>query len=215
MTTKVLRYLAGWSLAAVVLLSSALAQTVTGSISGQVMDQSGAVIVGANVTAENTGTSVKTAAQTNASGVYTIRFLPIGTYTVTVEASGFTAQRVPPFALEIDQTVKVDASLKIGTSSTLVVQGDAAPILNTTDSSLGDTLSASEIASIPLNGRNFSSLTLFQPGAIDTDPTGMTGNNAIERNTYNNDIPSINGNRIVSRHARRVRIDGSGLEKRE
>src|ERR1019366_2890910 len=119
MTTKVLRYLAGWSLAAVVLLSSALAQTVTGSISGQVMDQSGAVIVGANVTAENTGTSVKTAAQTNASGVYTIRFLPIGTYTVTVEASGFTAQRVPPFALEIDQTVKVDASLKIGTSSPL------------------------------------------------------------------------------------------------
>src|ERR1017187_3133265 len=210
MTTKVLRYLAGWSLAAVVLLSSALAQTVTGSISGQVMDQSGAVIVGANVTAENTGTSVKTAAQTNASGVYTIRFLPIGTYTVTVEASGFTAQRVPPFALEIDQTVKVDASLKIGTSSTLVVQGDAAPILNTTDSSLGDTLYASEIASIPLNGRTFSSLTLFQPGAIDTDPTVKTGNNAIERNTYNNDIPSINGNRAQANY---YTLEGADLNE--
>ena len=182
------------------LVAAAWGQTVTGSISGQVTDQSGAVIVGATVTAENAATSVRTTAQTNASGVYTIRFLPVGTYTVTVEANGFTAQKFPPFTLEIDQRVKADASLKIGTSSTVVVQGDATPILNTTDSSLGDTLSSSEIASIPLNGRNFSTLTLYQPGAIATDPTGMSGNNAIERNTYNNDIPEINGNRAQANY---------------
>jgi len=210
MTTKVLHYLAGCSLAALMLLSPAFGQTVTGSISGQVTDQSGTVIVGANVMAENIATSVKTTTQTNASGVYTIRFLPIGTYIVTVEATGLTTQKVPPFALEIDQTVKVDASLKIGTSATVVVQGDAAPILNTTDSSLGDTLSANEIASIPLNGRNFSSLTLFQPGAIDTDPTGMTGNNAIERNTYNNDIPEINGNRAQANY---YTLEGADLNE--
>lgn len=182
-------------LAAMLLLSSAFAQTVTGSITGVVTDQSGAVILGANVTAENSATSVKTSAKTNASGVYTIRFLPIGTYTVTVEANGFSTQKIPPFSLEIDQTARVNASLTIGTSSSVVVEAQMHPILNTTDATLGNTLSTNEIENIPLNGRNFSSLTLFQPGAIDTDPTGMTGNNAIERNTYNSGVASINGNR--------------------
>ena len=69
------------------------------------------------------------------------------------------------------------------------------PILDTTDATLGNTLSTNEIENIPLNGRNFSSLTIYQPGAVDTDPTGMTGNNAIERNTYNNGTVTVNGNR--------------------
>jgi hypothetical protein len=176
-------------------ISSALGQTVTGSITGQVTDPSGAVVVGAKVTAENTATSVSTSAETNSSGLYTIRFLPIGTYTVTIEATGFTTQKIAAFKLEINQTAKVDANLKIGASSTVVVQEEIHPILNTTDSSLGNTISATEIANIPLNGRNFSSLTLYQPGSVDTDPTGMTGNNAIERETYNNGSVSVNGNR--------------------
>jgi hypothetical protein len=167
-------------------------------------------VVGASVTAENTATSVKTSEQTNASGVYTIRFLPIGTYTLTVEATGFISQKIPAFALEIDQTAKIDARLKIGASSTVVVQEEIHPILDTTDSSLGNTISANEIESIPLNGRNFSSLTLFQPGAIDTDPTGLTGNNAIERNTYNNGIASINGNRAQANY---YTLEGADLNE--
>ena len=195
MRTKMLKYFVGCSLAALLWQSSALGQTVTGSITGQVTDPSGAVVVGAKVTAENTATSMKTPTQTNASGLYTIRFLPIGTYTVTIESAGFTTQQVPPFTLEIDQTAKIDATLRIGTSSTIVVQAETDPILDTTDSTLGNTLSSTEIANIPLNGRNFSALTLFIPGAIDTDPTGMRGNNAIERNTFNNGQVEINGNR--------------------
>jgi hypothetical protein len=188
-------YLLGSWLTALLCLSSGLGQTVTGSITGQVKDPSGAVVVGASITAQNAATSVKTAAQTNGSGVYTIRFLPIGTYSLTVEAPGFTTDQVAPFALEINRTVKIDVTLQIGASSTIVVQEDMHPILDTTDSTLGNTISSNEIENIPLNGRNFSSLTLFQPGAIDTDPTGMTGNNAIERNTFNNGQVSVNGNR--------------------
>jgi len=195
MTTKTFGYLAGCLLAALLGCSVAFAQTVTGSISGQVTDQSGAVIVGANVTAENTATSVQTPAQTNGSGIYTIRFLPIGTYTVTIEATGFGKQTVPPFALEIDQTAKVNVRMEIGSSVTVVVQSDINPILDTSDATLGNTLSTHEIENIPLNGRNFSSLTIFQPGSIATDPTGMTGNNAIERDTYNNGTVTVNGNR--------------------
>jgi len=195
MTTKTFGYLAGCLLAALLGCSVAFAQTVTGSISGQVTDQSGAVIVGANVTAENTATSVQTPAQTNGSGIYTIRFLPIGTYTVTIEATGFGKQTVSPFALEIDQTAKVNVRMEIGSSVTVVVQSDIHPILDTSDATLGNTLSTHEIENIPLNGRNFSSLTIFQPGSIATDPTGMTGNNAIERDTYNNGTVTVNGNR--------------------
>ncbi len=195
MRIQAFRYFAGCLLAASLLAPATFGQTVTGSITGVVTDQSGAVVVGANVTAENSATSVKTSAQTNASGVYTIRFLAIGTYTLTIEANGFSTQKIPPFALDIDQTAKVNASLTIGASSRVEVREEFHPILNTTDSTLGNTLSTNEIENIPLNGRNFSSLTLYQPGAVDTDPTGMSGNNAIERNTYNSGVAAINGNR--------------------
>ena len=109
MRTKLLRYSFGCLLAALLCLSAALGQTVAGSITGLVTDPSDAVVVGANVTAENSATSVKTTVRTNASGVYTIRFLPIGTYTVTIEATGFTTQKIPPFALEINRLVVTNA----------------------------------------------------------------------------------------------------------
>ena len=188
-------YLVGVCLIGISGLDISLAQTVTGSITGQVTDPSGALVSGANVIAENVATAVKTTATTNAAGLYTIRFLPIGTYKVTVEAKGFSSANVPAFSLEINQTAKVDVALKIGSTETIVVQEEAHPILDTTDSTLGVTLSTNEIANIPLNGRNFSSLTLYQPGAVATDPTGLTGNNAIERNTYNSGVVTINGNR--------------------
>ena len=76
------RYLSACCIACVttmLALTSALGQTVTGSITGIVTDPSGAVVVGASVTTQNTATGVRTAAQTNGTGAYTIRFLPIGT----------------------------------------------------------------------------------------------------------------------------------------
>src|SRR5208282_1855094 len=76
-------------------------------------------------------------------------------------------------------------------------------ILDTTDATLGNTLSTNEIANIPLNGRNFSSLTLFQPGAVDTDPTGMTDNNEPQNNLigYNPAPDAIAEVRVVSANA--------------
>lgn len=188
-------YLVGVCLIGILGLNTSSAQTVTGSITGQVTDPSGALVSGAVVTAENVGTSVKTTATTNSAGLYTIRFLPIGSYTLTVDFKGFASAKIAPFPLEINQTAKIDVALKISSTETVVVQGEAHPILNTTDSTLGVTLTTNEIANIPLNGRNFSSLTLYQPGAVATDPTGLTGNNAIERNTYNSGVVTINGNR--------------------
>ncbi len=175
--------------------TGSLAQTITGSITGTVTDPSGAVIPNASVTAINTSTGVRTPTTSNGTGNYTIRFLPIGPYTLEVAAKGFGKATIPQFALEINQTAKLDAHLSIGETQQVQVQGNIAPIIDTTDGTLGLSLSTDEINTIPLNGRNFSSLTQFQPGAVATDPTGLTSNNAIQRNTYNSGVVTQNGNR--------------------
>lgn len=174
--------------------SAAMAQTSTGSITGQVADTTGAVIPGANVVAQAVDTGVKTKTATNGDGVYSLRFLPIGRYTLTVAAPGFSPQTTQPFSLEINQTIKLNSTLKVGSESQVNVT-TAVPILNTTDGVVGTTFSENEIQSFPLEGRNFQSVSLYTPGVVMTDPTGMTGNNAIERSTTSNNLISVNGNR--------------------
>lgn len=190
------------------------AQTVTGNITGTVTDPSGAIVSGATVTARNTATGVESQATTNDSGVYTIRFLPIGQYEVSVSANGFVTAQYPPFALEVNQTAKVDAKLQVGAATqTVTVQGAIPPILNTNDSSLGVTFTTNEISNVPLNGLNFSSITLYAPGAVSTNgPSGMSGNNAIERNTYYSGVPNINGNRA---QANNYTLDGIDMNENQ
>lgn len=187
------------------------AQTVTGAISGQVTDESGAVVAGAQVVAHNIATGVDTNATANATGNYSIRFLPIGRYELTITANGFEAQKFPAFSLEVDQTAKLDAKLKVGAASTTtVVEGAVAPILNTNDATLGLSLTNNQIQTIPLNGRNFSSITLFIPGVVTTTPTGTSGGQGIERSTQNRDIPNVNGNRS---QANNYTLDGIDLNE--
>ncbi len=211
MRTRFFHYLAGCMLAVSIGIPATLAQTVTGSITGEVTDPTGAVVPNAKVTAENVDTGVKSQVTTNSAGIYSIRFLPIGHYRVVVDAEGFSPETVPPFSLEINQTVKLNEKLSIGSTSAIEVDSGSAPILNTTDGTLGITVSTNEIANLPLNGRNFSSITLFQPGAVTTDPTGLTtGANALERNTTSNGIASINGNR---NQANNYTLDGVDLNE--
>src|SRR6201990_264047 len=142
-----------------------LAQTATGSVGGTVTDPTGAVVPNAQVTAHNVATGVDTQATTNSAGIYSIRFLPIGQYEVTVTAAGFTTSKLPAFALEVNQTVKFDAHLQPGgTTTTVDVKGDVAPILNANDPTLGITFTANTVKNIPLNGLDFSALTLYTPG---------------------------------------------------
>jgi len=86
-------------LIALITTGTTLAQTITGNITGTVTDPNGAVIPNATVIAKNTGTGVETPVTTNDSGTYTIRFLPIGQYQVTISASGFVTSQYHPFQL--------------------------------------------------------------------------------------------------------------------
>ncbi len=172
------------------------AQTITGSVNGTVTDASGAALPGAKVTATNVQTNTSQTTDTSSSGVYNIRFLQVGQYKVTVEAPGFAPQTLGPFALEAGQDAKFDAKLGVaGSTSTVDVTSALVPLLNTENAELGTTLDTHAIDSIPLQGRNFSSLTLFVPGAVATNPGGFTGANALERSTGGSGQVSINGNR--------------------
>ena len=181
---------------ALAILASAprlLSQTVTGAITGQVTDSSGAVVSGARVLAHNSDTGVDAATTTDSAGLYTIKFLPIGHYTVTVQANGFKTAQVPAFTLEVLQTARFNVQLTVGGGSATVEVSAAAPILNTADYTLGSTFTENTISNLPLKGLDFSSLTLYVPGAAST--YGNTGTGSIERSTYYSDSVNMNGNR--------------------
>ena len=191
-----------YSIISLLLLTFALpsvAQTVTGAVRGTVTDASGAIVPGATVTAANTATGVKTAASTNESGEYSIRFLQIGNYKLTIEAKGFETAVYGPFALEIDQTAKIDIPLKIGSATTSVeVSDQLQPILNTESATLGETFTENTINSVPLNGRDFSQLTVFTPGAVSTGYGTYGQMNSTERSTNANNEADVNGSRQQS-----------------
>ncbi len=174
-------------------IPAALAQTVTGSITGEVTDSSGAIIPGAHVVARNLDTGVETSTTTNAAGVYRIQFLPIGHYQVTVQSSGFDTATVEPFSLEVLQTATFNMQLHVGSAATTVNVSAAAPILNTENPTISTTFTSNTIQNLPLNGLDFSALTLYMPGSVDT--AGTSGTTSIERSTYFVDTPNMNGNR--------------------
>jgi hypothetical protein len=113
------------------------AQTVTGSITGDVSDPSGAIVVGAKVAARNLDTGIESKTATNGVGLFRIDFLPVGHYQVTVAAPGFGSQALPPFALEVLQTANFNVKLSVSSTATTVDVSASAPILNTESPVLG------------------------------------------------------------------------------
>ncbi|NYF90494.1 carboxypeptidase regulatory-like domain-containing protein [Tunturiibacter empetritectus] len=169
----------------------AFAQTITGSITGTVTDPTGAVVAGAKVTATNVLTGVATPTVTNPSGIYSLHFLQIGQYKVTVESTSFSPQSTTAFSLEVDQEARVNVALKVGGTNSNVIVTDTAPILNTENATTGDTITAAAATELPLQSRNFSSLTLLVAGAISPNPQALDN---VGRGQYNGGF-FVNGNR--------------------
>jgi hypothetical protein len=173
-------------------MSLAMAQTTTGSITGTAIDPSGAAVPGVKIVATNSGTNVTFNGMTNEAGVYNLVFLPVGKYTVEAEIQGFKKATIGPFPLEVNQIARVDIKLEIGSTAETVEVTSAAPILQTESTATGDTVTSSKLESVPLNGRNFATLTLLIPGAISTAPNSM---NTSGRFQGSGSRPQVNGNR--------------------
>jgi hypothetical protein len=179
------------------------AQTITGDIGGTVTDPSGAVLVGAEVTATNISTGVANTVRTNQDGIYSIRFLPIGTYKVAIKESGFTTEVTAPFLLEASQVAKVDGSLRAGSESTVEVTSDATPLLNAENGMISTTISQTMIDDLPINGHNTTELTQIMPGSSVADGNQWNGsvsspNNSGLRVQSFATLPNINGNRTYT-----------------
>ena len=175
------------------------AQTVTGSIRGSVVDQTGAAVPEASVSAQNVNTGVVTTTVSDRSGAYNIQTLPIGTYVVSAKKAGFNTTSDRPFTLEIDQIAKIDLKLQVGeVNTTISVAADSGSVLQTEDATLGTTVTANTLESMPLPGQNFSAATVFVPGAVLPTYGSLGSTQGTERDTSfaSSTQPSFNGNRM-------------------
>jgi hypothetical protein len=164
------------------------AQTTTGRILGTVSDPSGAAVAGAKVVITDVQRGAERTVTTGDSGEYAAPELQPGVYKVRAEAKGFKTVERPNIVLEVAQDVRVDVSLPTGDVSETVVITDEVPLVNTTSSTLGGTLSNKEINDLPLNGRNYENLLQLRPGVVRYPGGGFstTSSNGLraEDNSY-------------------------------
>src|SRR5580692_207638 len=141
-------------------------QTTMGRILGSISDQSGAGVAGATVVITDVQRDTTRTVSTDDSGNYVAPELQPGIYKVRVEAKGFkTVERVN-IAVEVAEDLRVDVSLPAGQVSETVIVTDEVPLVNSTSSTLGGTLSNKEINDLPLNGRNYENLLQLRPGVM-------------------------------------------------
>ena len=169
---------------------AASAQSGAGSITGLVTDDTGAALPGVTITATNQGTSVPYNAVSNEAGNYTIAAVPVGTYIVKAEITGFRTTATAPFTIEAKQIARLDFKMGVGgVQETVEVEG-VAPILQTETPTVGEVISGNTVQSLPLNGRNTGQLALLLPGTATYNPRGFTNIGSINMNR-----PFVNGNR--------------------
>jgi hypothetical protein len=145
-------------------------QQITGSIRGTVNDPSGATVQGAAVTAKQTETGLTRVAITDRQGEYVLVELPIGHYQLEVQAKGFQKYLQQGISLDVNETATVGIHLKLGSETQQVEVSADAELVQSTVSSLGQTVMEHEILDLPLDGRNFSQLGLLQPGVVPLTP---------------------------------------------
>src|SRR5271157_221100 len=145
-------------------------QQITGNIRGTVVDPSGAIVQGATVAAKQTETGLTREAVTDRQGEYVLVELPIGHYQLEVQAKGFQKYLQQGISLDVNETATVGIRLKLGAETELVEVSADAALVQSTVSSLGETVMEHEILDLPLDGRNFSQLGLLQPGVVPLTP---------------------------------------------
>lgn len=156
--------LAGLLCAILCVVPAAFGQAVGASLNGQITDPTGAAISGAAVTADNEATGLAIHTTTTGQGTYTLAPLPPGTYTLTVSAGRFRPYVQRGIVISVDTATTQNVKLEIGSAQNTVTVTANAPLLNTTNGSLGETINSVSITQLPLNGRQPSSLVFLVPG---------------------------------------------------
>ncbi|HTX40715.1 MAG TPA: carboxypeptidase regulatory-like domain-containing protein [Acidobacteriaceae bacterium] len=219
MSSRAIRLLvrtAGFICMVAALSASALWASVSGSISGTVKDPSGNVIVNAHVTVRESNTGLTCATHTDGKGYYTFPVLPVGSYALDVEASGFERYERRAIVLDTNAALTLNASLLVGSVSQNVTVTDNTLHVETTSTQLGQVISGRQMTSVPLDGRSFTDLLSLQPGVAPetaiTDTTvqdvGATVLNP--SGTLNSGNQSVNGQRETANY---FGVNGSDVEE--
>ena len=166
------------------------AQDPVGAIEGMVSDASMTPAI-SHITVRNLDTGLTKESSSSANGFFRVPLLPVGRYGVTVDAPHFSPMELGPFAVDIDQTVRVDVQLQLAAVKSAVTVTAEAPQVDVSTNTLGAVVTGREILDLPLNGRNFTQLGLLQAGAAPlTSGLAQAGGPLRQGETY-----AVNGTR--------------------
>lgn len=154
---------------------SGFAQVDTATVTGTVHDASGAVVPNATVTATGTDTGIKTTVKSDAEGNYVITPLKIGRYSVSAAASGFATQIQQNVVLNVQQRLRLDFSLQVGSVNQTAEVSGQPPQLETETASLGDVVAAQQVEELPLNGRRYTDLAELSTGVAKVTEGPVNG----------------------------------------
>jgi hypothetical protein len=145
-----------------------------GSFFGNVLDKSGSSVAGADVTVVSQATGLTRASKTDSAGHYLVPLLPVGTYTVRVDATSFQSAVSKDLVLQVQEARELDFSLVLATVNTSVVVTGDAVAAETGNPSLGQVITAQQVSQLPLNGRDFVQLATLTAGATaETNPNSF------------------------------------------
>jgi hypothetical protein len=170
------------------------AQTFRGSINGTVTDPSGAVVAGASVKATNTGTAAVYEATTTSGGEFSFQDLILGTYTVSVTATGFAPVTVEKIEVTAGGAYTLPVKLKLGSAGATVEVSAAALSLDTTTAAQDNVLPNQAVEDVPMNGRDFTQFAAVQPGYGGYSVGGFGSLNGTRANQMNWQIDGVDNN---------------------
>ncbi len=156
-------------------------QVTTGTILGQVADNTGSAVQGATITISNTGQGVSKQLSTDDNGLYNAPFLIPGTYSVSVERTGFKKSLREGIIVQVDQKARVDVTLELGQVSETISVTAAASLVKSDSSEIAEVINERAVRELPLNGRNFAQLVYLTPGVT----AGQVGENLSGASTFN------------------------------
>ncbi|MGA7521203.1 MAG: TonB-dependent receptor [Acidobacteriaceae bacterium] len=155
---------------------TAFAQAGRGGISGTISDPTGAIVPGAKVTLLNSATGVSLHAVSSAAGLYAFISLNPGAYQVTVSQSGFTTAQRENVTVSVDQTTIVNIALRVGSVSTVVKVNEETNLVEPSNSTVGQLISAATIDRVPLLNRDVYDLTQLSPGVTPANGSPNSSN---------------------------------------
>jgi len=151
------------------------------------VDQSEAVIPGVAIVICNVETGVRKMTSTNSAGFYSLPALPPGHYQIEVHHSGFSPLLRSGLILETGKALEIDLKLELGQQSTAVTVTESGIHVDTADTTMGETITTTKMASVPLNGRSFTDLLALQPGVV---PVSSRQPNAVVMSGCTSTAPS-------------------------